>query len=73
MTALYLMASITLAFILIACTTHYTKPGATTADFEADKATCDYQASAVAIPSLSLVTYADLMGKCLRARGWRPE
>jgi hypothetical protein len=64
---------LTLALTLTACTTHYQKPGATTADFEADKARCDYEASSVAMPSMSLVTYYDLMGKCLAARGWRQE
>ena len=67
------LAGLVLTLSLTACSTHFTKPGGTTADFEQDKAQCDYQVSAVSIPSMSLVTHYDLMHKCLRARGWQPD
>jgi hypothetical protein len=73
MTLLRFLTSLALAVTLTACSVHMTKPGATTADFEQDKATCDYQVSAVSIPAMSLVTHYDLMQKCLKARGWTPE
>lgn len=62
-----------LALLLSACSTHFVKPGATTADFEVDKAQCDYQVSAVSMAHMSLVMHYDLMHKCLLARGWRPS
>ena len=69
----YLLACLTLATSLTACSTHFTKPGGTTADFEMDKAQCDYQVSAVSMANMSLVMHHDLMHKCLKARGWRPS
>jgi len=68
----YVLGMLILAVSLTACSTHFTKPGGTTADFEADKAQCDYQVSAVSMANMSLVMHYDLMHKCLRARGWQP-
>jgi len=70
---LRLLATVALSLMLMACSTHFSKPGGTTEDFEQDKAQCDYQVSSVSIPSMSLVTHYDLMTKCLRARGWRQD
>jgi hypothetical protein len=61
-----------LALAVSACAVHYTKPGASVKDFEVDKARCDYEVSTTTASNPSLVTYYDLMKKCLAARGWRP-
>lgn len=71
---------------LAACApTYYTRSGASVADFERDKAQCDYETSlattnqghglgyrtVVGESAAHILTKLDLIKKCLIARGWQ--
>ncbi len=76
------MLLIACLFCLAACGPVVVKPGATQADFDRDKAECQYEAmkaspvnygAPMSVGIGAAVNQSQIVNKCLELKGWRPQ